>query len=104
MILFDMFSYLRLFEIVGADQTSQQLLITTNLVSSDINMMVMNENLKKNDVLRPMYMYLLIGVCILILFIIIMEFYVKYQSPKRKCVQRQDIEDNNRGISSLPLT
>lgn len=67
MILFDIFSYLRLFEIVGADQTSQQLLITTgdNLVSSDINMMVMNENYIKNNVFRPMYMYLLIGVFIL---------------------------------------
>ena len=54
MILFDMFSYLRLFEIVGADQTSQQLLITTgdNLVSSDINMMVMNKNYIKNNVFR----------------------------------------------------
>ena len=102
MILFDMFSYLRLFEIVGADQTSQQLLITTgdNLVSSDMDMMVMNENFIKNDMLRPMYMYLLIGVCILILFIIIIEFYVKYKSPERKFVERQDIEDNNQETSS----
>ena len=62
-----MFSYLRLFEIVGADQTSQQLLITTrdHLISSEINMMDMNENYIKNNVCRPMYMYLLIGVFIL---------------------------------------
>ena len=29
-------------------------------------------------------------------YIIIMEFYVKYNSQIRKCVERQDIEDYNR--------
>lgn len=63
-------------------------------------MMNMNENSIKNNVFQPMYMYLLIGVFILFIFIIIMEFYVKYKSQIRKCVERQDIEDNNRGESS----